>query len=102
MKKKNLTLRHRLVCALPYVVLHWLITENLLSQYCDNTVEYIRKYMTNRNDLDGFIGFLEKELRKSKPEITNQYIDWAFVWDETIEGYNFWYRRSNWLKDYLK
>lgn len=27
--------------------------------------------------------------------------DFVFVWKDTPEGYNFWYRRKNWYKEYL-
>lgn len=98
MKKKNLALRHRLVCALPYVVLHWLIKEGLLHEYCNNTIEQCTKvYPGNAH----FISFIETNQLNHNKEYYEQLINWAFYWDNTPEGYNFWYRRNNWFKDYL-
>lgn len=97
MKQKRLALRHRLVCALPYEVLHWLITENLLSQFCNNTIDYIKRHINYYCDADRVIRLLEIGAIDS-----NQIINVAFEWEKTIEGYDFWYRRYNWLKDYLK
>lgn len=96
--KKTLSLRHRLVCALPYVVLRWLIEEGLLHKYCNNVINEC----TAVNPGDAcFIKFIERNQLIRNKEYYDQFINWAFYWNRTPEGYNFWYRRNNWFKDYL-
>lgn len=87
--KKNLTLRHRLIAAMPYSLLHFLIEWKILNQYCNYAV---------KEDTDGsFIRALENNQIKS-PIV---YFSYAFIWGHTSEGYDFWYRRAEWYKEYL-
>lgn len=89
MKAKPLSLRYRLICAMPYVLLHWLIREQILHKYCNRIIE---------QENISFIEYLE---RKPPKDVYSLLIDGAFIWDETLEGYNFWYRRGQWFREYL-
>ena len=90
--KKKLSFRHRLVCAIPYSLLHFLISENCLSQFINNACDI------NAEGLDN--SFLENLENK---KISESYIiSTAFIWDKTLEKHNFWYRRDMWYDTYLK
>lgn len=90
MKAKTLSLRHRLIRAMPYVLLHWLIKEQILHLYCNYVIE---------QESISFIEYLERRVPK---DVQLLLIDSAFTWDDTLEGYDFWYRRSQWFKQYLR
>lgn len=84
--KKNLTPRHRLIAAMPYRLLHFLIEWKILNQYCNNTV---------REDTNGsFIRAMENKKFKDP----YSYFSHAFMWNYTLEGYDFWYRRAKWFE----
>lgn len=67
---KKLSKRHKLVVNMPYVLLHFLIQENVLELFCNNHV-------------------LDKDVHTLKVSI-DSYIDCAFFWAKTPEGHNFW------------
>lgn len=92
MRKKTLTYRHRIVSAMPYNLLRFLITYNCLKQYLDNCCK------------DSSLNFLEDlEQQKFILEHKQCYvITWAFVWGDSPEGYDYWYRRRLWYENYLK
>lgn len=92
MKQKTLTYRHRLVCAIPYSLLRFLIAYDCLKQYLDNCCK------------DSSLSFLEDlEQQKFILEHEQHYaIAWAFVWEDSPEGYDYWYRRRLWYENYLK
>lgn len=79
--------RHRLICAIPYSLLHFLIAYNCLKQYLDNCC--------NEKDIT-FLKDLENNLLDIK-----YLINCSFVWRETKEGNDFWNRRSMWYRQYL-
>ena len=84
--KKNLTPRHRLIAAMPYSLLHFLIEWKILNQYCN----YAIKEDTNGS----FIRMLENNQIKNP----DMYFSYAFRWNHTLEGYDFWYRRAKWFE----
>lgn len=89
---KKLSYRHRIICAIPYSLLHFLIEYNCLKQYLDNCCK------------DSSLSFL-KGLERQKFTLEHEqcYVfTWAFVWGDTPEGYDYWYRRRLWYEEYLK
>lgn len=90
--KKNLTLRHRLIVAIPYSLLHFLTENNLLHKYCNNVVNECK---ADENDLT------IKAIEEGKLTHPEHYFTTVFVWHNTPEGYNYWYRRANWYADYI-
>ena len=86
--KKELTFRHRLICAIPYSLIYFLITYNCLKEYLDNCYK--------AEDSLFLICVLKKQL------CSYQYFSAAFVWNNTPEGYDFWERRARWYRDYLQ
>lgn len=92
MKQKTLTYRHRLVCAIPYSLLHFLIEYECLRKYLDNCC---------KDPSIGFITSLEKEGFLAYNDL-GVLFTWAFTWNETPEGYDYWYRKRQWYLEYLK
>ena len=92
MKQKTLTYRHRLICAIPYSLLHFLIAYDCLKQYLDNCCK------------ESSPNFLEDLERGSLIQIANQghVFTWAFIWEDTPEGFDYWYRRRSWYLEYLR
>lgn len=90
--KKKLSFRHRLVCAIPYSLLHFLIAYGSLKQYLDNCCNYRDEGFISAIKRDTFTVWYSAE----------SYFTQAFVWDETKEGYNYWYNRSKWYEEYLR
>lgn len=88
--KKNLTLRHRLIAAMPYSLLHFLIEWKILNKYCN--------YIIKETNSIYFIRDVEYKVFEENPIL---YFTRAFPWEYTSEGYNFWYRRAEWYKEYL-
>lgn len=92
MKQKTLTYRHRLVCAMPYSLLHFLIEWSCLRKYLDNCC---------RSPSLSFLTDLERgELLL--PHNLHCLFTWAFAWAETPEEYDYWYRRRQWYLEYLR
>lgn len=91
MKSNKLTFKHRFICAMPYEFLHFLIEYRCFEQFVRNASDPV----ANGKD--------EHFLMVMKEGNINLFIlfDFAFVWEKTPEGYNFWYRRSLWWRDYL-
>lgn len=91
---KKLSYRHRIICAIPYSLLHFLIEYNCLKQYLDNCCK------------DSSLSFLEdleqQRFIPAQQQCRGHLITWAFVWEDTPEGYDYWYRRRLWYEDYLK
>ena len=84
---RKLSYRHRLVCAIPYSLLHFLIVYKCLKAFLDNCDKH--KDETFVEDL------------KNRYIETGYIINASFVWGDTKEGYDFWYRRSNWYRHYI-
>ena len=86
--KKQLSFRHRLVCALPLVLTLWLIEQGCYKQFINNTcVEQDVNFLNN--------------LEKGKLSLHGVVLS-AFVWDNTPEGGTYWYRRNMYLRHYLR
>lgn len=90
--KKELSFRHRLVCAIPYSLLHFLIEYNCLKQYLDNCCEQEDESFINATKRDTFPAWYG----------ARGYFTRAFVWGKTKEGYNCWYNRSKWYEEYVR
>ena len=90
--KKKLSFRHRLVCAIPYSLLHFLISENCLSQFINNACDINAKGLDN-----SFLEALENKKISGSRIISN-----AFIWQVTLEEYAFWYRKCMWYDTYLE
>lgn len=92
MKKKELSFKHRLICALPYSLIHFLIHygcfELFIRNACNKDVQ--------GNDAD-FLTKLEND--KLTPPVI---INCAFIWAVTPEGDTFWFRRNEWFRNYYK
>lgn len=86
--KKQLSFRHRLVCALPLVLTLWLIKEGWYKQFINNTCA--------EQDKD----FLDK-IERNKLSPYNVLMS-AFIWSNTPEGEDYWYRRNLYLHRYLQ
>ena len=90
--KKKLTFRHRLICALPYSLIHFLINHGCFELFVRNACnESARGYDMN---------FLRKLENKEIPPIS--IIASAFIWEDTPEGDNFWFRKNMWYKGYYE
>ena len=85
--KKELSFRHRLVCAMPYSLLRFLLVYKCLKAFLDNC---------EKDKSETLIKDLEDKCIE-----TGYIINASFVWGITKEGYDFWYRRSNWYRHYL-
>ena len=90
--KKKLTFRHRLICALPYSLIHFLINHECFELFVCNAC--------NKKASGNDMSFLTKLENKELPLIS--IIAYAFVWANTPEGDNFWFRKTMWYKDYYK
>lgn len=84
--------RHRLICAIPYSLLHFLIAYDCLKQYLDNCCKQEDESFVNTIKRGTFAVWYEAE----------RYFSSAFVWGETKEGYNYWYNRSKWYAEYVR
>lgn len=92
MRKKTLTYRHRIVSAMPYSLLHFLITYNCLKQYLDNYC---------KEPSPSFLKDLERgELIQIEKQ--GHVFTWAFSWKDTPEGFDYWHRRRSWYLEYLR
>jgi len=89
--KKELSFRHRLVCAMPYSLIHFLISYGCFRQFVNNACD-LQTEGQNKNLLKA----LENKIVKEHFILNN-----AFVWKSTQEGYDFWYRRDLWYSAYL-
>lgn len=83
---KKLSKRHELVVNMPYVLLHFLIQENMLELFCDN-------YVLEK------VAYAPKYMYKEKP--IELYIACAFYWHKTPEGHNFWRNLNMKYRSYL-
>lgn len=92
MKKKELSFRHRLICALPYSLIHFLINYGCFESFIHNACNKAAK----GNDTDFLI---KLENNKVSPTMI---ISCAFIWMATSEGDIFWFRRSEWFRDYYE
>ena len=90
--KKELTFRHRLICALPYSLIHFLINHGCFELFVRNAC--------NKKALGNDMSFLTKLEKKEISPIN--IIASAFVWTDTPEGDNFWFRKNVWYKDYYE
>ena len=91
--KKQLTLRHRLVCAIPFSLLQFLIDYNCLDKYLDNTLSELSVAFIDNIENQG------KLLEQQSPE---DFFARAFIWKNSPEGYDYWYRRRLWYVQELK
>lgn len=91
MKSNKLTFKHRFICAIPYEFLHFLIEYRCFEQFV-------------RNASDPAVGGKDEyfliAMKEGNTHLIN-LLDYPFIWEKTPEGYNFWYRRSFWWRDYL-
>lgn len=92
MKKKELSFKHRLICALPYSLIHFLINHGCFELFVRNAC--------NENVRGNDMNFLTKLESKWLPSIS--IITCAFIWEDTPEGDNFWFRKNMWYKDYYE
>lgn len=74
---------------IPYRLLVWLCSSNLLGKFASNAIE------------DGFLLETENILRQHK-NIELYMFSIAFPYVDTEEGEDFWFRRKWELKDYLE
>lgn len=84
--------RHRLICAIPYSLLHFLIAYDCLKQYLDNCCKQEDESFMNAVKRDSFTLWHGAE----------GYFTLAFVWNKTKEGYDYWYNRSKWYAEYVR
>ena len=91
MKQNKLTFKHRFVCAMPYELLHFLIEYRCFERYVRNVSD------PAANGADEYFLTVMKEYKINPINL----LDFPFVWKKTPEGYNFWYRRSLWWREYL-
>lgn len=89
---RKLSYRHRLICAIPYSLLHFLIAYGCLKQYLDNCCK--EPSLTFIKDVERGEFLL--------PHNIGHLFTWAFVWHETPEGYDYWYNRRRWYLEYLE
>lgn len=75
---KKLSKRHELVVNMPYVLLHFLIQENVLELFCDNTLSTF---------CSGDISIFNK---KDSYYDRSCLIIRAFTWFQTPESHKFW------------
>lgn len=90
--KKKLSFKHRLICALPYSLIRFLINHECFELFARNACDK----KASGNDMS----FLRKLENKEIPLIG--IIASAFIWEDTPEGDNFWFRKNMWYKDYYK
>lgn len=90
--KKELTFRHRLICALPYSLIHFLISHRCFELFVRNAC--------NKKVLGNDTNFLTK--LESKELFPTMIITCAFAWMNTPEEYTFWFRKSMWYKEYCE
>lgn len=91
MKSNKLTFKHKLICAMPYEFLHFLIEYKCFEQFVRNASDPAA---------DGEDEFFLMLMKESNINLTILF-NYSFIWAKTLEGYNFWYRRSLWWRDYL-
>ena len=90
MKTKKLSYRHRILAALTYRELHFLLEYNCLGEYLDNCC--------NEKDYE----FLESFEKRDILYENSVFITSAFTWSTTPQGYDYWWRRANWfVKQFL-
>lgn len=89
---RKLSYRHRLVCTIPYSLLHFLIAYGCFRQYLDNCCNQKDESFVNAIKHDTYTEWYGAE----------SYFSQAFVWGETKEGYNYWYNRSKWYAEYVR
>lgn len=92
MKKKELSFKHRLICALPYSLIHFLINHGCFELFVRNAC--------NKSTQGNDIRFLTRLENKDIPSI--MIITCAFAWMDTPEREAFWFRRSMWYEDYYE
>lgn len=90
--KKRLTFRHRLICALPYSLIHFLINHGCFELFVHNVCN---------KSIQGADMCLLKALENKRLDPT-MIITCAFTWKDTHEGYIFWFRKSIWYEEYYK
>lgn len=88
--KKELSFKHRLICALPYSLIRFLINHRCFELFVCNAY--------NKKALGNDMSFLTRLENKEISPIN--IIASAFVWTDTPEGDNFWFRKNMWYKDY--
>lgn len=88
--KKELTFRHRLICALPYSLIHFLINRGCFEVFVRNACNK----SVQGNDMNFLVKLESKELSPT------MIITCAFAWMDTPEEYLFWFRKSMWYEDY--
>lgn len=89
---KKLSYRHRIICAIPYSLLHFLIAYDCLKQYLDNCCNQKDERFINAIERESFVAWHNDE----------GYFNIAFEWSITEEGYNYWYNRSKWYAEYVR
>lgn len=87
--KKRLSLRHRLICAMPFSLLQHLIDYKCLDKYLNNVLS---------EPALPFIETVERSSKIMEQETPKHFFMAAFVWDNSPEGYDYWYRRAMWYK----
>ena len=87
--KKQLSFRHRLVCAIPFSLLQYLIDYKCLDKYLNNTLS---------EPALSFIEMIESSSKIAEQKVPKVFFTAAFVWDNSPEGYNYWYRRAVWYE----
>lgn len=91
MKYNKLTFKHRFICAMPYELLHFLIEYKCFEQFVRNASDPVA------NGKDEHFLMVMKEGNVNSVNL----LDYPFVWEKTLEGYDFWYRRSLWWREHL-
>ena len=87
--KKELSFRHRLVCAMPFSLLQYLIDYKCLDKYLNNTLS---------ESALSFTEMIENSSKVIEQESPKSFFTAAFVWDLSPEGYDYWYRRAMWYE----
>lgn len=77
MEKKELSLRHLLVTEMPYKLLSFLIEEGVLTEFINNTLQNAYK---------------GREVLRLYDRRIPDIISDSFIWNNTNEGYIFWYK----------
>lgn len=80
--KKELSFRHRLVCAMPYSLIHFLISCGYFRRFIDNACN---PQAEGKNK--SLLAALENRETSEHKIICN-----AFIWNDTPEKYDFWFR----------
>ena len=91
MKSNKLTFKHRFICAMPYELLHFLIEYKCFERFVRNVSD---PAATGADEY--FLTFV----KEGNIDLVN-LLNYSFVWKKTPEGYDFWYRRSLWWREYL-